>query len=256
MMLQPIVDAADLRAAEADKHLDQLVREATHQQPPRGFAAALAVEGLSVVAEIKRRSPSAGQIDADLDPVGQALAYEEGGASAISILTEPEFFGGSLLDLTAVRQAVSLPVLRKDFTRSEAQIWEARAAGADAVLLIVAILDDARLARFLEVADEAGLDAIVEVHTKLEMTRAADCGAAIIGVNNRDLTTFETDLAVAEELAGVIPDGALSIGESGVSTVGGAARMRAAGYDAVLVGEALVRSRDPQKLVNALRSAS
>jgi indole-3-glycerol phosphate synthase len=184
------------------------------------------------------------------------MAYEAGGADAISILTEPDFFGGSLADLVAVRESVSVPVLRKDFTRNEAQVWESRAAGADAVLIIVATLDQSLVERLVDLSFDIGIDAIVEVHAADEVVRAADSGATIIGVNNRDLTTFRTDLAVAEGLAPLLPGGVLSIGESGVSSVGGAARMQRVGYDAILVGEALVRSDNPSLLVQALKESA
>ncbi len=254
-MLSPILTAADARAEEAAGRIDVFKRAVADQTPVRGLAGALVAPGLSVIAEIKRRSPSAGDIDAGLDPVAQAIAYEAGGADAISVLTEPEFFGGSLDDLVAVRDAVSIPVLRKDFTRNEAQIWEARSAGADAVLLIVATLTEDTLRRLLRLSRDIGIDAIVEVHTKDEVESAVAQRAAIIGVNNRDLATFHTDLAVAETLAPHIPDDVVSIGESGVSSVEGAARMRAAGYDAILVGEALVRSPDPEVFVSELKGA-
>lgn len=211
--------------------------------------------GLSVIAEIKRRSPSAGVIASDLDPVARAIAYESGGCAAISVLTEPEFFDGSMGDLEAVRSQVSVPVLRKDFTVDPAQVWEARAAGADVVLLIVAALDDEALRRCLDAAEESGVDAIVEVHTADEAKRAVAVGAGIVGVNNRDLGTFVTDLRVAEAIAPMLPDTAITIAESGVSSVEGARRMASAGYDAVLVGEALVRSTDPASFVSSLRSA-
>jgi indole-3-glycerol phosphate synthase len=172
------------------------------------------------------------------------------------VLTEPYFFGGSIEDLTAVRGTVDLPVLRKDFTRNEAQIWEARAAGADAILLIVAALDPAVLRRLVRAATEIGVEAIVEAHTVAEVHVAADAGAGIIGVNNRDLTTFVTDLDTSERAASAIPPTAVSVAESGVSSPAAAARMRRAGYDAILVGEALVRHRDPRGFVRALREAT
>lgn len=253
-MLTPILDAADVRAARSQLHIADFKRDAAGQGQARGFGASLAKPGLSVIAEIKRRSPSAGDIDADLDPARQAAAYESGGADAISVLTEPEFFGGSLEDLKSVREAVALPILRKDFTRNQAQVWESRAWGADALLLIVATLGQALLEELLALSRDIGIDAVVEAHTAEEVERAVGLGAFIIGVNNRDLATFNTDLAVAEALAPRIPRGTLSIGESGVSSVEGAARMREAGYDAILVGEALVRSSDPSALVTALKS--
>ncbi len=255
-MLSRILETADLRAEVAAGHIDDFMRTAVEAPPPRSLAAALLRPGLSVVAEIKRRSPSAGDIDADLDPVAQARAYEDGGADAISVLTEPYFFGGTLDDLARVRTAVSVPVLRKDFTRNAAQIWEARAAGADAVLLIVAALTQERLEELVAVSHEIGVDAIVETHTTEEVARAAAAGATVIGVNNRDLATFETDLSVAEGVAAHLPEASIAIAESGVSSVDGAARMARAGYQAILVGEVLVRHRDPASFVAALKGAS
>jgi len=221
--------------------------------PARSLADALSAGGLSVIAEIKRRSPSAGDIDTALDPASRALAYTAGGASAISVLTEPEFFGGSLADLASVRDVVDIPLLRKDFTLDAAQIWEARAGGADAVLLIVAALSDMLLSELIGVARDIGVDAIVEAHTSEEVRTALDAGADIVGVNNRDLATFTTDLSVAESVAGMFPSGVVTIAESGVSDVGGARRMRDAGYDAILVGEALVRADDPAAFVRSLK---
>lgn len=254
-ILDDILGVAAERAVDAEGRLPELMDRARQQPPSRGFGKAIGAPGLSVVAEIKRRSPSAGVIAEALDPVAQAVAYEAGGAAAISVLTEPQFFGGSLADLEAVRQAVTVPVLRKDFTVSPAQIWEARAAGADAVLLIVAALDDVALTSLVAVAENAGVDAIVEAHTVEEVGRAVAARAVIIGVNNRDLATFVTDLSVAEEASTAIPDGVITIGESGVSSVEGAARMHRAGYDAILVGEALVRHASPDAFVTALRAA-
>ncbi|NIR39850.1 MAG: indole-3-glycerol phosphate synthase TrpC, partial [Actinobacteria bacterium] len=222
---------------------------ARSRPPARDLVAALRRPGLQVIAEIKRRSPSAGVIAADLDPAGRARAYATGGAAAISVLTEPDFFGGSIADLRAVRDAVDVPVLRKDFTVSPAQVWEARAAGADAVLLIVAALSASRLGELLATAREAGLAALVEAHTSQEAAVACRAGAELVGVNNRDLATFRTDLGVAEAVASHLPEGAVRVAESGVSTPEGAERMWAAGYDAILVGEALVRADDPAGLL-------
>ena len=255
-MLRSILASADARAVVADAALDDHRAACLTAPPVRDLAGALRVSGLSVIAEIKRRSPSAGNIDDALDPVSLATRYVEGGADAISVLTEPDFFGGSLEDLKSVREAVSVPVLRKDFTRSPSQIWEARAAGADAVLLIVASLTPERLDLLLGTAKEVGVAAIVEVHGVDEVSIAVDAGAEIIGVNNRDLRTFVTDLSVAEQAAPFLPSGAITIGESGVSTPKGAARMASAGYDAILVGEALVRSEDPAALLSSLKAAS
>jgi indole-3-glycerol phosphate synthase len=252
-VLTKILDSAARRALDAQQRLDQLVDAANTAPPARSLVDALRAPGLSVIAEIKRRSPSAGDIDPTLDPASQALKYVAGGASAISVLTEPDFFAGSLADLSAVRSVVDVPVLRKDFTVHPAQIWEARAAGADAILLIVAALTDPLLSELIGVAKQVGVDAIVEAHTAEEVRVAAAAGAEIIGVNNRDLGTFVTDLSVAESAAELLPTDVVTIAESGVSDVDGARRMRDAGYDAILVGEALVRSLDPAAFVAALK---
>ncbi len=253
-MLEPIL-AATRHRIDVLPPVSELRARAADLAPARDFAGALAVPGLAVIAEIKRRSPSAGDIAPGLDPVARVASYAAGGAAAISVLTEPEFFGGSLDDLAAVRKEVDVPILRKDFTLDSRQIWEARVAGADAVLLIVAALDRDRLGRLHDVAGEAGLAALVEVHTPAEAETALDLGADIVGVNNRDLTTFVTDLAVAEAVAPMLADVPVTVGESGVSNAAGAERMAAAGYDAILVGEALVRAPDPATLLSGLRSA-
>jgi indole-3-glycerol phosphate synthase len=252
-VLTKILDNAARRALEAQVRLDEFIDVASAASPARSLSEALSADGLSVIAEIKRRSPSAGDIDPTLDPASQALKYVAGGASAISVLTEPDFFGGSLADLESVRNVVDVPVLRKDFTLDGAQIWEARAAGADAVLLIVAALSDMLLSELIDLAAQVGVDAIVEAHTGHEVNSAVDAGARIVGVNNRDLATFITDLSVAESVADLLPTDVVTIAESGVSDVEGARRMRDAGYDAILVGEALVRSENPAGLVAALR---
>jgi len=239
------------RRAEALPPLPELRARAADAAPARDFPAALASPGLGVVAEVKRRSPSKGDLAPGLDPVAQVGRYAAGGAVAVSVLTEPTAFGGSLADLAAVRAACDLPVLRKDFTVSASQVWEARAAGADAVLLIAAVLDDTELRGFLEAATEAGLAALVEVHTEREAERALRAGAAVVGVNNRDLATFRVDLATAEHLAPLLA-GRVRVAESGIAGPDDAARMAAAGYDAVLVGESLVRSSDPAGLVRRL----
>jgi indole-3-glycerol phosphate synthase len=255
-VLNEILDRAAQRAIDAQERVDEFMAIAATMAPVRSLSDALRAPGLSVIAEIKRRSPSVGDIDPGLDPVAVAQAYVSGGASAISVLTEPDYFAGSLDDLAAVRSRVEVPVLRKDFTLAGAQIWEARAGGADAVLLIVAALSDDQLSELLEVATVAGVESIVEAHTEGEARRAIAAGAGIIGVNNRDLATFATDLSVAESVAAILPDGVVTVGESGVSDAAGSARMRAAGYDAILVGEALVRSDDPAALVRALKGVS
>lgn len=221
----------------------------------RSLRRALRGRGLAVIAEVKRRSPSAGSLADDLDAADQARRYVEGGAAAVSVLTEPEFFAGSLDDLRAVRRAVTVPILRKDFLLHPAQVAEAAAAGADAVLLIAAIVDDDVLGALIAEARRLGLDALVEVHDEAEVARALGAGADLVGVNNRDLTTFEVDLGVAERLANLLPDDVVRVAESGVSDVRGARRMAAAGYDAILVGEAAVRAEDPAAFVAALGGA-
>ena len=251
-MLDAILDVARNRAASLHGRSDQLRALAGALPPARSFQGALSAPGLQVVAEVKRRSPSAGDIAVGVDVVAQALAYEAGGAAAISVLTEPDYFGGSLDDLRDVRRAVAVPVLRKDFIVSTDQIWEARAAGADAVLLIVAVLTDTELRSLLSAADAAGVDALVEAHRDVEVLRARRAGCRILGVNNRDLTTFVTDLATAESLAAETSWASATVAESGVSSRSGAARMAAAGYDAILVGEAAMRAQDPAAFVGEL----
>ena len=255
-VLTKILTNATERASVAERNVATFKADVATMAPARSLIAALRIEQLAVIAEIKRRSPSVGQIDPNIDPSRLAKAYVDGGADAISVLTEPDFFGGSMADLAAVREIVEVPVLRKDFTVSPAQIWEARAGGADAVLLIAAVLSDTALEELLEVADQVGVDAIVEAHTAQEVQRAVSAGARIVGVNNRDLATFRTDLSVAESIAGDLPEGIVAIAESGVSDERGARRMAIAGYDAILVGEALVRSDDPSLFLRTLKAQS
>lgn len=239
---------------------ERLARDGVAMRGPgpelRDFGAALSRPGLQVIAEIKRRSPSRGDLNVGLDPVAQSLAYERGGAAAISVLTEPDFFAGSLNDLVAVRSAVTAPVLRKDFIIDERQVEESRAAGADALLLIVAGLEEHRLEALLAECGRVGIAALVEAHSAAEAAVAARVGAEIIGVNNRDLTTFHTDLAVAERVAPDLATGRILVAESGVSDPTGARRMAAAGYDAILVGEALVTAPDPTALLADLTGVS
>ncbi len=246
MVLDRILADARVRSDATIGCGPEFEARAAEAAPARGFASALALPGLSVIAEVKRRSPSRGVLAAGLDAVEQAQIYEAAGAAAVSVLTEPLHFDGSLADLTAVREAVSIPVVRKDFLLEPEQIWEARAAGADAVLLIVAALDDRLLARMLATAKLAGVDALVEVHDRVEAERALACGATLVGVNNRDLTTFATTLTTAETLApDVCRSGIVTVAESGIFTSGDADRMARAGYQAILVGEALVVADDP-----------
>ena len=203
-----------------------------------------------MIAEFKRRSPSKGAIRVDANLIEVVRSYEAGGAVAISVLTEEDYFSGSLDDLRQVKAAVNLPVLRKDFVFDEYQVYESAAAGADAILLIVAALDDDALMSLRRLAeDELGMDALVEVHTSDEMKRAVSCGAQIIGVNNRDLRTFEVTLETSVSLAREAPREALLISESGLHSPDDLRRLRAAGYQGFLIGETLMRADDPAQAV-------
>jgi indole-3-glycerol phosphate synthase len=207
---------------------------------------------MAVIAEVKRRSPSKGPLDPSLDPALVAVDYEAGGAACISVLTDEEYFAGSPADLGAARAACALPVLRKDFTVSLADVCDARLMGADAVLLIVAALDDEELSGFLSLAQELTLDAVVEVHDEAELERALDAGAQIVGVNQRDLMTFAVDAARAARLVQRIPPEVVAVAESGIRGEADAAALADAGYQAVLVGESLVRAPDRRAAVRAL----
>lgn len=252
--LDRILDAHRQQAAADGRSTAALVDEARAQPPARGFAAALAAApGLGVIAEVKRRSPSKGDLHADLDPAALAADYAGGGATCLSVLTDRDWFGGSPADLAAARSAVDLPVLRKDFTVSEADVCDARLMGADAVLLIAAALDDAELAAFHQLAAEVGLDALVEIHDEAELDRALAVGATLVGVNQRDLVTFEVDTDRAVRMAPQMPRGVVRVAESGVRGVPDATRLAEAGYHAVLVGESLVTAGDPGAAVAALR---
>ena len=204
---------------------------------------------LGVIAEIKKSSPSVGLIDPDFDPIRQAKRYLEGGASCLSILTDETYFNGSLSYLTQISKFSSAPVLRKDFTIHEVQIHEAAVAGADAILLIVAALDDPTLRRLYEEAKALMLDVLVEVHDLREMDRALELGADLIGINNRNLKTFEVNLATTERLAQEVPEDVLLVSESGIKTPQDALRVLDAGANAVLIGEALMRSHDPSRAI-------
>jgi len=254
--LTEIVDAHRAAAAEDSRDVDALVAQALACSVPRPFAGnlrAAAATGLAVIAEVKRRSPSAGALALDLDPAALASSYAAGGASCLSVLTDAAYFGGSAEDLRRARAAAPLPALRKDFTVAPADVCDARLMGADAVLLIVAALSDQELEELGNLARRLGLDALVEVHDEAELDRALSAGATVVGVNQRDLRTFSVDRDRAERLASRIPDTVLAVAESGVQDVDDAARLAAAGYQAVLVGEALVRAGDPVAAVAALR---
>ena len=234
---------------------DLLRGRALDAPPTRDFAVALRPETgtIGVIAEIKRRSPSKGDLAPDLDPALTAKAYAAGGASCLSVLTDAPWFGGTIDDLVAARAACDLPVLRKDFTIDEVQVYEARAVGADAVLLIVAALPDDSLLRDLhELARGLGLAVLVETHDDAELERALALGAHLVGVNARNLGTFAEDLGVGERLAARVPTDVVAIAESAIRSVDDATRMATAGFDAVLVGEMLVRADDATAAVRGL----
>lgn len=243
----------DITAARRDDALRrresgalELARQAVNAaSPPRDFFAALAAPGMSLIAEVKRASPSVGAIKTDIDPVALAQTYERGGASAISVLTEPTYFKGSLDDLRIVREAVRRPVLRKDFLCDPLHVWEARAAGADAILLIVAALTQSELVSLSDLAESLAMGVLVEVHDAPEMERARAAGSRIIGINTRNLATLEVDPATVGRLRPLAPDHALIVGESGITSRADVAALESIGCDAVLVGETLMRAPDP-----------
>jgi indole-3-glycerol phosphate synthase len=251
ILARKAAEVAARRRAQPDRELEARAREAA---PARAFAAALSVPGepVRIVAEVKRASPSVGKIAAGLDAVAQARRYAAAGAAAISVLTDGPGFGGSLADLVAVRAAVDVPLLRKDFVVDRYQLLEARAAGADAALLIVAALAPERLDALLEDCAALGLAALVEVHDEAELTVALAAGARLVGVNNRNLKTFVVDLAVSERLLPGLPRDVKGVAESGVRTPEDARRLRRAGAANLLVGEALVRAPDPGWLLREL----
>lgn len=237
--------------------LERLHPAVTQAPPVRPFAAALARPGrIGVIAEHKRRSPSRGAIREDLAPADVARGYQQGGAAALSVLTDEPFFGGRLAHLEQARAATSLPVLRKDFILDPWQLWEARAAGADAVLLIVAALADARLHELLREAHATGLDALVEVHDGAELERALGAGARLVGINNRDLRTLSVSLETSLALAASIPDEVVAVAESGIRSGHDLRRLREAGFDACLVGEHLMTAADPGAALRQLVEAA
>jgi len=245
----------DLVARQRKVPLDRLKQVAARADPPRNVLGALKGEDVAVIAEVKRASPSKGALAAIADPAALAMDYEAGGARVISVLTEPRRFGGSLEDLMAVRDAVQVPVLRKDFVISSYQLWEARAHGADMVLLIVAALPQNALVSLVERAVSIDLVPLVEVHTDSELDRALEAGAKIIGVNARNLATLEVDRSVFARLAPRVPDGVVKIAESGIRGPHDLLAYAAAGADAVLVGESLVTGKDPRSAVADLVTA-
>jgi len=253
--------AADLDLRRRATSLRALDRLAATRPDPLGLRGALAGPGVAVIAEIKRASPSRGAFPVAVEPAKVAVEYIAGGAAALSVLTDEPFFQGSLADLRLAADAVRssprpVPILRKDFVIDEYQIVEARAHGADAVLLIVAALDDVQLGVLLDAASKLGLEALVEVHDERELERAVAAGAAVIGINNRDLRTFEMDLGVSERLAPLAPADAVLVGESGVFTRADIERLASVGVDAVLVGESLIVAPDRAAAVRRLTTPS
>ena len=254
--LDRILEQHRADAAADDEPIDELIERARAEPAPRGFRAALvaaADDELAVIAEVKRRSPSKGDLAAGLDPAEVATAYARGGAACLSVLTDEQWFGGSADDLGAARAAVEIPVLRKDFTVDPRDVARARLMGADAILLIAAALDDHELADFHALAGELLLDALVEVHDEVELERAIGVGADLIGVNQRDLVTFDVDTDRAVRVAGAMPDGVVRVAESGIRGADDARRLAEAGFHAVLVGESVVTADDPARSVADLR---
>lgn len=234
------------RAAEIEEAVERA-------RPPRGMARALGVpETVSLIAECKRRSPGAGAIRPGLDPVELVRGYEAAGASALSVLTDGPYFGGSMDDLRSVGDATTIPVLRKDFTLDPLHVLEARAAGADAILLIVRILDDAAMRSLHAEAMGLGMDVLVEVHDRGELDRALALDLRILGINNRDLATFTTDLGTTERLLDAVPDDVVVVSESGIRTRGDVERLGGWGVDAILVGESLLKADDPSSAAAGL----
>ncbi len=246
---------ADLAARQHEVGLDEVKLRASRQEPAQDPLPVFRADGTSIIAEVKRASPSRGSLAEICDPAALAADYEAGGAATISVLTEQRSFGGSLADLAAVRAAVSVPVLRKDFIVSSYQLWEARAAGADLALLVVAALSDNELVGLVDRARSIGLTALVEVHDATELSRAVDAGAELIGVNARDLTTLELDRDTFARLAPRIPDGVVKVAESGVRGPRDVWEHARNGADVVLVGETLVRGKDPRTAVSDMVAA-
>ncbi|HEY5886967.1 MAG TPA: indole-3-glycerol phosphate synthase TrpC [Acidimicrobiales bacterium] len=254
--LDGIVAAHRERAGADDRSRTEVFDAARQALPPRPFRDALAATtGVALIAEIKRRSPSKGDLAPGLDPATLAREYEAGGAACLSVLTDGPHFGGSTADLGAAREAVAIPVLRKDFTVDEVDVCDARLMGADAVLLIVAALDDAELRAFAQLAAELDLAALVEVHDAAEVERALTAGADLIGVNQRDLMSFTVDTHRAMDLVAQLPAGVVRVAESGVTGPADIFALADSGYDAVLVGETLVTSGDPEATTARLVAA-
>jgi indole-3-glycerol phosphate synthase len=253
-ILARIVERKQARLAELYAGREELKRRAEARGAARDFRAALVGREPAIIAEVKQASPSKGTFVSNFDPVSIARLYASGGAAALSVLTDEEFFRGSLGDLEKARAAVAVPVLRKDFTIDEIHVVEAAAHGADAILLIAAILSEGQMRKFRELASRYGMASLVEVHNAGELEPALASGAEIVGVNNRNLHTFEVSLDTSEELAPKIPADIIKVTESGVNSRQDVERLRTAGYQAFLVGEHLMKSADPAHALKELRS--
>ena len=249
-ILESVRDALPARKRAVPE--SEMRRAAEVAAPSPSFRAALARPGTSLIAEAKRRSPSKGELRSPYDPSELARTYESAGARAVSVLTEPRYFGGDPEHLRAARRACTLPLLRKDFLVDPYQCWEAKAWGASAALLIVAALDDDQLRDLVTLLGEIGLDALVEVHTETEAERALAAGAPVVGVNNRDLATFETDLGTTARIAALLPPETLLVAESGIFTRTDVLEVEAAGAEAILVGGAILTSGDPARVIRDL----
>ena len=259
-ILDMIADRARARVEAARRRVPlEVLKDRCAALPPAdggAFDAALARPGLSFICEVKKASPSKGVIDPVFDYLGIARAYETAGADAVSCLTEPKWFLGSDAVFSEIRAAIDTPMIRKDFTVDEYQLYESRLLGANAVLLICAILDTETTSRYLEICDRLGLAALVETHNEEEIASAVSAGAKIVGVNNRNLKDFSVDLENAARLRGLIPSDRLYVAESGVTTPDDAAKMKSVGADAVLMGEAMMRAADKGALLAAMRKAA
>ena len=242
-------DLAERKKLVELNELNELVAKISEVNPVIDVLPSLQSSNLSVIAEVKRSSPSKGALAQISNPAALALSYQTGGATAVSVLTESRKFGGSLADLAAVRSAVNIPILRKDFTVDEYQIFEARAYGADIILLIVAALSDLQLSEFFAISKSLGMQVLVETHTLEEVERALTLDPEIIGVNARDLTTLKIDLGAFDKLALAIPEGVVKVAESGISSLSDVISYRKSGAEAILVGEALVKDGDPAQMI-------
>lgn len=252
-ILADIVETKRNEISELRSRAALLEQQAFERKAPvRAFGQALRNHKPAIIAEIKKASPSKGLLQPDFHPAFIAHAYEQGGAACLSVLTDKQYFQGSLLDLDAARAAVALPVLRKDFTLDRVQVFEAVAHGADAILLIAAILDEAQLQSLRELAESFGLACLVEVHNADELQKSVSSGARIVGVNNRDLNTFEVSLDTSIRLSYLMPSDIIRVSESGIATPADVAVLAEAGFSAFLVGETLMRSNDPRSALQQL----